>query len=568
MSKLRFLGLVAGLWMLVCCSAAWAAGPQSYHFGDRRYSPEVAVKDGRTFFSFADPQVQSLVEATASRLVWSSSRKTLIVYSPMQESVISAGDANMDVNKHKQPAPGLMLNDGERTLIEPSLLFYALGLQERPKQPGYLAASIECPKVVQTGDGRCLEIRLPSHVKWTADELDDNKIVLTFADCVWSGSENSFVVDDVNVAVQAQRDVKLTMTSPANWKLWAHKSLDASSCKIAISPNFPGATSSTAFENASCNKVDSFAEVAFQAQAPYQYFWRFDDTSRRLVIDFPQVTGKQPSSLAEVPGFMSGATLRSVGNGTQPVWRFEATLEPGCAFDFPSDKQEFGKLVLRVGSSLASCAISGQACTVGYVVSRGVIVIDPGHGGGDSGCVNHSLGLREKDVTLDVALRLKEVLEEQGWTVVLTRETDRDVSYLGSPDRVELQSRVDVANDIDADYFVSLHCNASVSSAPAGSSVYWYKSEDYELAASLEYALGESLGLEQDGLIREGFYVLRHTEMPSILVEMAFLTNYREGSLLGQSGFRQRIADNLAGALANHITGVYASGRSTVKSAP
>ena len=184
--------------------------------------------------------------------------------------------------------------------------------------------------------------------------------------------------------------------------------------------------------------------------------------------------------------------------------------------------------------------------------------------------MNRSLGVMEKEVTLDVALRLRDILTSQGWTVLMTREEDRDVTWAGSPDRMELQARCDVANSAQADYFISLHCNASVSSQSAGTSIHWFKQEDLDLARSLEFALGERLGLEQDGLSRDSFYVLRHTRMPAVLVEMAFLSNPREGSLLAASGFRQRVAEGLAGALASHRSGRYARSMNlpAVQSAP
>lgn len=175
----------------------------------------------------------------------------------------------------------------------------------------------------------------------------------------------------------------------------------------------------------------------------------------------------------------------------------------------------------------------------------GIIVIDPGHGGGDPGCRNRGLGVYEKDVTLDVALRLRDLLEAEGWTVVLTRETDRDVSWLGSPDGVELRSRCDVANSIGADYFMSLHCNASVSSRPNGTSIHWCKNEDSEFAEAMGDALG-SVGFYQFGPVYDRFYVLRNTDMPAVLVEMAFLTNYSDGSKLADPQYRQEIAEALA----------------------
>ena len=141
----------------------------------------------------------------------------------------------------------------------------------------------------------------------------------------------------------------------------------------------------------------------------------------------------------------------------------------------------------------------------------------------------------------------------------MTRETDRDVTYAGSPDKMELEARSGVANKINADLFMSVHCNASVSSASYGSSIHWWKAEDYAFAQALEPVLGNAIGLGQKGLIRNRFVVLRHAEMPSVLVETAFLTNPSEGAKLSDPEFQKVIAQQLAGGLANYMKGAYAS---------
>jgi N-acetylmuramoyl-L-alanine amidase len=134
----------------------------------------------------------------------------------------------------------------------------------------------------------------------------------------------------------------------------------------------------------------------------------------------------------------------------------------------------------------------------------------------------------------------------------MTRTTDRDVTYQGSPDLMELQARADVANRGGTDLFVSVHCNASVSSAVRGSAIYWYKPQDLPLAECLDLLDGD-LGFEQDGLIQNSFAVLRLTSMPAVLVETAFLTNPTEGRLLANPQIRQTIAERLALGLGRYM---------------
>jgi N-acetylmuramoyl-L-alanine amidase len=92
-----------------------------------------------------------------------------------------------------------------------------------------------------------------------------------------------------------------------------------------------------------------------------------------------------------------------------------------------------------------------------------------------------------------------------------------------------------------------------------GTSIHWWKAEDYEFAQSLEHVLGSTVGLGQKGLIRDRFVVLRATRMPAVLVETAFLTNSYEGAKLSDPAFQKVIAQQLAGGLASYMQGRYAS---------
>ncbi|MBV8689217.1 MAG: N-acetylmuramoyl-L-alanine amidase, partial [Candidatus Eremiobacteraeota bacterium] len=105
-----------------------------------------------------------------------------------------------------------------------------------------------------------------------------------------------------------------------------------------------------------------------------------------------------------------------------------------------------------------------------------LIVIDPGHGGSDTGA--QSSGLVEKAITFDISSRLRSILSGRGWEVRMTRNGDSDVYGAGASDRDELQARVDVANNGGARLFVSIHVNSFGNSGPNGTTTYYYKPED------------------------------------------------------------------------------------------
>ena len=184
------------------------------------------------------------------------------------------------------------------------------------------------------------------------------------------------------------------------------------------------------------------------------------------------------------------------------------------------------------------------------------IVVDPGHGGTDQGASGPS-GLLEKDVTLAVSLKLRDILENSGAYVTLTREDDRDVWGPSATDGQELQARADVGeNTPGTEVFLSVHCNAFSSSASHGTETYYYYGKSWQdelLAQNLQEAMLEHNGLHDRGVKSARFYVLRNTSMPAALVELAFITNYDEEALLGDDAFQEDMAMSLAEGLANYF---------------
>ncbi len=185
-----------------------------------------------------------------------------------------------------------------------------------------------------------------------------------------------------------------------------------------------------------------------------------------------------------------------------------------------------------------------------------LIVIDPGHGGGDTGTAHN--GLVEKTLTMDIAQRLRALLVAQGWTVRMTRDTDVDpvspenlakMHADGLPnadDRAYLQTRCDVANNAGARLFISIHINSAPVESAHGTTFYWYKPQDAPFAQALEKAVIPLAGTQDDGTRHENFYVVRHTTMPAVLIETAFVTNPGDVALLRQPSFLQNVAQGIA----------------------
>jgi len=189
------------------------------------------------------------------------------------------------------------------------------------------------------------------------------------------------------------------------------------------------------------------------------------------------------------------------------------------------------------------------------------IAVDAGHGGHDCGSVNRKMGLKEKNLTLDVAVRLGAALRRRGYEVIMTRTRDEFVALEERPRRAH-----------GADLFISIHFNATAGKGVSGT-------ETYVLSPAGQVSTGTSLShsgdlspvpgnrwdapsaafgfMVQDRLLKEfgtvdrglkhaRFAVLRNLPCPGVLVESAFLTNDAEAARLGTEAFRSRLAETLA----------------------
>ncbi|MDD5680467.1 MAG: N-acetylmuramoyl-L-alanine amidase [Candidatus Omnitrophica bacterium] len=209
------------------------------------------------------------------------------------------------------------------------------------------------------------------------------------------------------------------------------------------------------------------------------------------------------------------------------------------------------------------------------------IVLDPGHGGRDPGAISRS-GVKEKNIVLDEARRIKTALEREGVDVIMTRNSDIFVP---------LEMRARIANRSNADFFISVHANASKTRWARGFEVYCLSEAtddnaralaasensalDYEedtvdkhskdidaiiwdlqftenrevsieLAGFICQEVSKTLGINECSIKSARFYVLKGAEMPSVLVELSYLSNRYDERHLNDSGYRQKLADGIA----------------------
>ena len=222
-------------------------------------------------------------------------------------------------------------------------------------------------------------------------------------------------------------------------------------------------------------------------------------------VDLPSFKVKGIQSIEKVPS----------GSETSLV----LTFEPGYTFTLRNYKDKVSIKVLPTG-------LLGKK-----------IIVDAGHGGHDVGALGPK-GLKEKDANLGTALLVKEELEKAGAIVTLTRSTD---VFL------ELSQRTAIANNSDADVFISIHSD-SFSTTSKGSTTYYNSTVSFngprsrQLAGVMQKNLISTLNTYNRGVKEQEFYVNRMNELPSILVEMAFISNPNEEALLRSDEFRRKVA--------------------------
>lgn len=269
---------------------------------------------------------------------------------------------------------------------------------------------------------------------------------------------------------------------------------------------------------------------------------QYNDTTVRIVVD-AQVFKDQINLFALKPDPAKKLGHRFVmdfGNvnkvPTQVAKKLEIVRESIEAENAGQDPVDIDfEIVDDLGDTAQSDAVAATVTKKKKTHTAGIagktIVIDAGHGGSDVGAIGKG-GLLEKDVTLKVALLLEDYLTEAGANVLMTRRTDVDVARPNATDAEELQARVDVGNDNDADLFLSIHIDSFVSSDAHGTTVYIH--DDALLGKCLHDELQNRLDRNDRGVKFANFYVLRHTTMPASLVELMFISNPEEEKLLGQ----------------------------------
>lgn len=207
--------------------------------------------------------------------------------------------------------------------------------------------------------------------------------------------------------------------------------------------------------------------------------------------------------------------------------------------------------VIRVSSSLLDQirphlrTAAPEKPTVTPRKTKGVVIIDAGHGGRDPGTTS-ATGMNEKDVNLRVAAKVARLLEQRGIGVVMTRWQD---------EYIEKDERAAIGNRRKAELFVSIHADSAPSSSAQGFTIYvaaGASAESYRAAHAINQAI-EKTGQNNRGIREEDYRVLMQSKGPAVLIELGYLSNAQEAARLSDDRFRDRLAQAIADGIQTYL---------------
>ncbi|GAA4861279.1 hypothetical protein GCM10023310_45860 [Paenibacillus vulneris] len=199
----------------------------------------------------------------------------------------------------------------------------------------------------------------------------------------------------------------------------------------------------------------------------------------------------------------------------------------------------------KVDFKLSSAKTPNQLTwTLSQAKEKYKVVIDPGHGGKDTGAV--SVAKRhEKDFVLSLSKKVNKLLEKESKIEpVMTREDDTFV---------ELADRVSFANEMKADLFVAIHANSAGKESVAGTETYYYTEQSLPFAKIMHEQLLKSTQFPDRKVKQNNFYVVKNTTMPSLLLEIGFLTNRSEEAAMFQEEFQDQVAASIVAAIKQQL---------------
>ena len=299
------------------------------------------------------------------------------------------------------------------------------------------------------------------------------------------------------------------------------------------------------------DQQSNFSKVSYNGQEGYvdnnQLNYAVDHMNElyKLQAGLPQTLDAKKmisTKLKETPLYESADTFS----------KRVSTVNAGTIFNYEDRENDFYKVTIGNGKKAyipywlvnANFATIESDSQLPQGIEHAKIVIDPGHGGDDPGAVVTFSEKHEADHTLTTALLLKKELENLGATVILTRESDKNVS---------LENRAQLSNREKANAFISLHFDSGPNTNASGTTGYYFTTTSENLAQTVNKYIARNLTLKSQGTKFQNFLVLRENKQPSILLELGYLNNPDDNKLIESSEYQENIAKSIASALKEYF---------------
>lgn len=270
---------------------------------------------------------------------------------------------------------------------------------------------------------------------------------------------------------------------------------------------------------------------------------QFEENTARVVVDLKELADYENASI-----FGKNETIIEIRDRSRPSIYTAAKPPPPSEVSssaLPGLKaQKISPQIVKVERVIVKNGDQPAKKRGGPSVLKGkVIVVDPGHGGSDPGAFG-LYGLVEKDATLKAAYKLVGFLKQSGATVYLTRKQNI---------KIDLKGVVDFTNRVKPDVYIGIHFNATYNRNINGTETYYYTRRSYKLAEILHRNIRKKLGRPDRGVRRARLYTVHHANMPAVIVEPAYLTNYAEARLLTSDSFLKGVAWGITSGLKEYF---------------
>lgn len=255
----------------------------------------------------------------------------------------------------------------------------------------------------------------------------------------------------------------------------------------------------------------------------------------RINLELYNVNAPKKSLISSLPG-----TNQFKGINIDHIEKYPS----GSSWSFPVDRGIKVASALSVDGKMLELIFKEtntyQAANLSSEKAR--VVIDPGHGGNEPGASRG--GYFEKDITLSVAKKVYKYLSNAGLDVIMTRNDDSTVS---------LKQRTDLTNSVNPDLFVSIHVNACASPDARGLETHWCTPQSLGLAKKVHSKLTSCVNSPNRGIMNSMFYVIHHTNVPAILVEIGFISNNEERTQLLSEERQETTAKAIAEGILQYL---------------